>query len=183
VGSVFEATARELRKKGTPHALIGAVAMAGRGVMRSTDDLDLFVVDRAVLRPDYWTDVEALGFTAQLRLGDDQDPLAGVVRLTGPEVDHPVDVVVGKKAWHAEAIERAEPYRLGALDVPLVLTSDLILLKLYAGAAQDLLDVQALLDAGDRSRLITEVSRSVGRLPPEAREHWQKFALNLGRGR
>jgi hypothetical protein len=64
-----------------------------------------------------------------------------------------------------------------------VLTSDLILLKLYAGAAQDLLDVQALLDAGDRSRLITEVNRSVGRLPPEARELWQKYALNLGRGR
>lgn len=64
-----------------------------------------------------------------------------------------------------------------------MLTSDLILLKLYAGAAQDLLDVQALLDAGDRSRLIAEVSRSVERLPPEAREHWQRFAPDLGLGR
>ncbi len=182
MGSAFEATVLELRKKGTPHALIGAVAMAGRGVMRSTDDLDLLVVDRAVLRPGYWTEVEALGFSTQLRHGDDQDPLAGVVRLTGLESEHPVDVVVGKKAWQAEAIERAEPVRLGALEVPLVLTSDLILLKLYAGAAQDLLDVQALLDAGDRPRLIVEVSRSVGLLPPEAREHWRGFAPGRGPG-
>jgi hypothetical protein len=183
VGSVFDATALELRKRGTPHALIGAVAMAGRGVMRSTDDLDLLVVDRAVLRPDYWTDVEALGFTAQIRSGDDQDPLAGVVRLTGPEIEHPVDVVVGKKAWQAEAIDRAEPHRLGTLEVPVVRTSDLILLKLYAGAAQDILDVQALLDAGDRVSLVAEVSRTIERLPPEAREHWQRFARDHGPAR
>ncbi len=183
MGSVFEETALALRRKGARHALIGAVAMAGRGVMRSTDDLDLFVVDRAVLQPGFWTDVEALGFAVEVRVGDDTDPLAGVIRLTGAKVEHPVDVVVGKKTWHAEVIERAEPCRLGALEVPLVLTSDLILLKLYAGAAQDVLDVRALLDAGDRSRLIAEVNRTVGRLPPGAREHWQQIAPDLGIGR
>lgn len=180
--SLLESAALALRKRGTPHALIGAVAMAGRGVMRSTADIDLLVVDAGVLQPGAWSDVEALGFSVQVRMGDDQDPLAGVVRLAGPAAEYPVDVVVGKKAWQAEVIARAEAHRLAATEVPLALASDLILLKLYAGAAQDLLDVQALLNAGDRPRLIAEVSRTIGRLPEGAQVHWRTIAPDLGRG-
>lgn len=158
-----------------PHALIGAAAMAGRGVLRATDDFDLLVTDRAVLQADYWKDVTAQGFDLEVHVGDETDPLAGVARLSRAPVDRALDVVVGKFRWQAEIVERAELHRLGRVEVPLVLSADLILLKLYAASAQDLLDVEALLEAGDRGRLEADVERQIDRLPRGAREAWRRL--------
>lgn len=168
----LEAAVRELRARSVPHALIGAAAMAGRGVMRSTDDVDLLVTDRAVLRDAFWAPVAEQGFTVEVRLGDHEDPLAGVVRLVR-DPERALDVVVGRYAWQAEIIQRAEPHRVGSVEVGLVLASDLILLKLYAGAGQDLVDVEALLAAGDRRTIEAAVDAHVGRLPRNAQEAWQ----------
>lgn len=176
----LEAAVRELRARSVPHALIGAAAMAGRGVMRSTDDVDLLVTDRAVLRDAFWAPVGEQGFKVEVRLGDHEDPLAGVVRLVR-EPERALDVVVGRDAWQAEVIQRAEPHRVGAVEVGLVLASDLILLKLYAGARQDLLDVEELLAAGDRRTLEAAVDAQVGRLPRNAREAWQGIARGQSR--
>jgi hypothetical protein len=62
------------------------------------------------------------------------------VRLT-EGADRPVDIVVGKHAWQTRAIERAHRPEAGA---PVVQPRDLILLKLYAGGAQDVWDVREL---------------------------------------
>ncbi len=104
---------RLLRSRGVPHALIGAAAMAGLGVVRASDDVDLLVTDRAVLDPSFWTPVRP-GVGVDVRTGDDADPLAGVVRLT-PSAGTPIDVVVGKRPWNADVIARARPIRLGAV--------------------------------------------------------------------
>ena len=178
----LEVAVRELRGRSVPHALIGAAAMAGRGVMRSTDDVDLLVTDRAVLRDAFWTSAAEQGFTVEVRLGDHEDLLAGVVRLVR-EPERAVDVVVGRYAWQAEAIQRAEPLRVGSVEVGLVLASDLILLKLYAGARQDLLDAEALLAAGERRTLVAAVDAQVGRLPKSAQESWQGITSGNGMSR
>ncbi len=173
----LEAALRALRTVRVPHALIGATAMAGRGVLRATDDFDLLVTERAVLRPDFWKDLTAEGFGLEARVGDDADPLAGVVRLSRPPTDRSVDVVVGRFAWQEELILRAEPHRLGSVEVPLVLASDLILLKLFAASAQDILDARALLRAGDRLVLTAAVESHLGRLPGSARKDWSERVL------
>lgn len=178
----LEAAVRELQARSVPHALIGAAAMAGRGVMRSTDDVDLLVTDRAVLREAFWTSAAEQGFTVEVRLGDHEDPLAGVVRLVR-EPERALDVVVGRFAWQAEVIQRAEPHRVGSVEVGLVLASDLILLKVYAGAPQDLLDAEALLAVGDRRTLEAAVSAQVGRLPGIAQEAWQRIIGGPGMAR
>ena len=168
---ILVAVSGALRRRAVPHALIGAAAMAARGVIRSTDDLDLLVTDAAVLRPGFWDELAGQGFAVEARVGDDTDPLAGVVRLTRPPA-RALDVVVGRKAWQAELIARAEPRRLGTVEVPLVSSADLILLKLYAGGGQDLRDVQSLLDASERAALTAAVEAELGRLPAEARDAW-----------
>jgi hypothetical protein len=129
--------ARRLADAGFAHAVIGAAALAVHGHSRSTDDLDLLVADTRVLRRDLWPD-------GQVRVGDADDPLAGVVRVPGP-----IDIVVIEGRWAAGMIERAVASGLvmpiDGVPVPVVDAADLVLLKLYAGGAPDLRDAELLL--------------------------------------
>lgn len=177
--AALEAVVRELERRSVPHALIGATAMAALGIVRATDDVDLLVTDRAVLREDYWKDVAGEGFDVEVRLGDDEDRLAGVVRVLR-EPARALDLVVGRHAWQAEIIERAERHQLGSVEVGLALPSDLILLKLFAGARQDLMDAEALLELGDRRQLEAAVDAQIDRLPADAREAWRGLKASRG---
>lgn len=77
-----------------------------------------------------------------IRLGDSDDPLAGVVRIRR-ETDRDVDVVVGRHRWQDEALRRA--IAIGGQSFRVVDQADLILLKLYAGGSQDRWDIEQLL--------------------------------------
>ena len=149
--------------------------MAVHGVVRATADLDLLVTDGAVLAPDAWRALEDAGIDVERRAGDDTDPLAGVVRFSGPS-DAAVDLVIGRHGWQAALLARATPRLVGAEQLPVVAPADLILLKLYAGASRDLHDVEELLDAGDRAALVAAVNREIARLPLDARDAWQRLA-------
>jgi hypothetical protein len=147
------------------YALIGAAALAARGVARSTFDIDLLTADRRVLETYTW---RSLGDGVDIRRGDLDDPLAGVVRVT-LGADRPVDVVVGRHGWQSRVVERAEP--LGGR-VPVALARDLVLLKLYAGGSQDLWDIGELLRHGPPS-LPAEVDDDVAALSESMRERWR----------
>lgn len=149
--------------------------MAVHGVVRATADLDLLVTDRAVLAPDAWRALEKAGVTVERRVGDDADPLAGVVRFTGP-TEAAVDLVVGRHGWQAALLARATPRLVGAEQLPVIAPADLILLKLYAGSSRDLHDVEELLESGDRASLEAAVGQDIDRLPPDARESWRRLA-------
>lgn len=166
---------RLLESRGVPHALIGAAAMAGLGLVRASDDLDLLVTDGAVLEPGFWSAVAQHGMAVDARKGDDADPLAGVVRLSRPR-GTPVDVVVGKWPWQRDAIARARPIRLGPVEVPLVGAADLVLLKLYAGGPQDIADVGLILAAQDGDAVRAEVEARVAALPRGGAELWRRIA-------
>ncbi len=165
---------RLLESRGVPHALIGAAAMAGLGVVRASDDLDLLVTDAAVLDPGFWSPVAQHGMAVDARKGDDADPLAGVVRLSRPG-GTPVDVVVGKRPWQRDAIARARPIRLGSGDVPLVGAADLVLLKLYAGGPQDAADVGLILATPGRDSIRGEVEARLAALPRESVALWRRI--------
>lgn len=164
---------RELSARGVGHVLIGAGALAAHGVSRSTHDLDLLATDPRVLQPGFWSALGGAGVAVEARLGDHEDPLAGVVRLSRIG-DRSVDVVVGRAAWQSEMFGRAAGLALGGIVVPVAAASDLVLLKLFAGGPQDLWDVQQLLAAGDRRALSAAVEQVLPRLPPDARVRWVK---------
>ncbi len=178
----LEAVVHELSRRSVPHALIGATAMAAHGIVRSTDDVDLLVTDRAVLREEFWRVVSGEGFAVEVRVGDDDDRLAGVVRVLRQPA-RALDLVVGRHAWQAELIARAARHRLGSVDVGLALPADLILLKLFAGARQDLMDAESLLERGDRPRLAAAVEAQLDRLPADAREAWRGLKASPGPAR
>lgn len=165
---------RLLESEGIAHALIGAAALAVRGVSRSTADVDLLCLDPKILRREGWSHLATPGRTLRIIEGDAEDPLAGSARIAeGSDI---VDVVVGRHAWEREIIETAEPLSLGELTVPVVRPSGLVLLKLYAGGAKDAWDIRALLDASDRpAEIEAEVERVLPRLPVDARSLWSRL--------
>lgn len=147
------------------HALIGAAALAARGIARSTYDIDLLTTDLRALDPPVWVTLPA--HAVDIRRGDLDDPLAGVIRIA-IGTDRPVDVVVGKHPWQERAVARAEPIA-GVTRV--VLARDLVLLKLYAGGTQDLWDIRELLALGDTA-LPEEVTADLAALPEPLRQRW-----------
>jgi hypothetical protein len=165
-----------LAEAGVPHALIGAAALALYGVSRSTYDIDLLATERSCLDQAFWAPLSASGAVIEVRKGDLDDPLAGVVRFTEP-AERPVDLVVGKARWQAEALARAESRIFAEVELPVLRAPDLILAKLYAGGPQDAWDIAQLLAAGDRERLYTEVEQYLGDLPTPAVRLWRRIRL------
>jgi hypothetical protein len=157
-----------------PHALIGAAALAVHGVSRATFDLDLLVTAPHVLTLDMWTPLVNFA-RVDIRRGDDNDPLAGVVRVSA-EGDRDVDVVVGRHVWQRKIIEEASQQELAG-GLPVASLAGLVLLKLYAGGPQDLWDVEQLRAIGGRG-LDETVSSRIVPLPRAAREAWTRLTTH-----
>lgn len=162
-----------LDRAGVQFALIGASAVALRGLPRFTQDTDFFTIDRTVFEPSLWAVLTQQGETIDIRKGDFDDPLAGVVRI-GALPDQ-VDVVVGKWKWEQGVLHRAE--RVDAFGAPVLVPkrSDLILMKLAAGGYKDLVDAAGLLSIGPRDQIVEEVSSHISELPGEAQAEWAKL--------
>jgi hypothetical protein len=150
------------------HATVGAAALAAAGVIRSSLDLDLLTLDARVLDHHFWTALAGAEVSVDVRRGDDDDPLAGVVRTTA-DGERPVDVIVGRHGWQRRAVARARRLPSGER---VVLPRDLVLLKLYAGGVQDLWDIQRLLEVVDREALVAEVEADLDSLPAQAAALW-----------
>ena len=158
-----------LARRGTPAALIGAIALAAHGIARATLDLDLLALDTGLLSTEPWKDLSEAGDTVEVRSGDAEDPLAGVIRLTRSGKT-PVDVVVGKHRWMEGVLTRAGTLSFGERRVPIVDAADLVILKVFAGGPQDLLDAELLL-AGERGEeLRVEVETRLPVVPARLRQ-------------
>ena len=144
------------------------------GVSRGTRDLDLFTLARQCLDSVTWAPLEAAGATVRIRRGDDDDPLAGVVRFTMPG-EGPVDLVVGKSLWQAPIPDRTRPAVVAGVRLPVARASDIVLLKLYGGGPQDAWDIEQLMTAGDRAMLAAEVDAAIASLPAESRDFWRRI--------
>jgi hypothetical protein len=161
---------------GASYALIGAAALAVHGVARSTFDIDILTTALAVLESGAWAGAARQpGTTVELRRGEADDPLAGVVTLSAAGQPD-VDIVVGRWAWQAAAVGRAEPTELSGRRLPVVRPADLVLLKLYAGGLQDRWDVEQLLSGPDREATVTEVESRIDSLPDDAVGLWRQIA-------
>lgn len=170
---------QQLERERVDHALIGAAAMAVRGVSRATADVDLLAVDAGILRPELWAAFEKRGLLLRVLKGDSDDPLAGSVRLgQGSDI---VDLIVGRHAWQREIIEGAERLSLGELSVKVARAAGLVLLKLHAGGPKDAWDIRSLLEvADDAAALSAEVDRTIPQLPADARLLWSRLRAEPG---
>jgi hypothetical protein len=162
-----------LEAHGVQYAVIGAVALAARGAPRSSYDFDLLTTDRRVFAPEMWAPLVDTGVAVDIRKGDFDDPLDGVIRIGPPQEQ--VDLVVGKWKWEQRAIESAQVAEIAGTPMPVALAGDLILMKLNAGGYQDRQDIHRLLNAGDRDKLIIEVTEKLADFPAAARREARKM--------
>jgi predicted nucleotidyltransferase len=158
---------------GAHYAVIGGMAVIARGHARVTLDFDFFTTDTRVLKETLWEGLRRRGVSVDVRKGDYDDPLAGVVRIgSKPEQ---IDIVVGRRKWEQRVIERAERLDFEGHQLPVPLTSDLILLKLAAGGPIDQQDIIRLLSVGPREQLIRDVDEKIADLPEDAQALWRKL--------
>lgn len=171
-----------LTEEQVPHALIGASALSRYGVMRSTQDIDLLVLDTRTLWLRFWKQLRDQGHTVDVRVGDIWDPLAGVIRVNGDDVQ-PVDVVVGASPrWQEGLLQRAyaQQATLDGVRLPVVDAADLVLLKMYAGGPRDRRDVEELL-LNNPLGLREVVDQRIQSLPAEAQSCWRAVVAGLER--
>ncbi len=176
MSALLEQAAQRLRQEGLPFALIGAAAMAVHGVSRSTYDTDLLVAGPRGLASELWAPLAAAGAKVDLRRGDADDPLLGVVRLA--REGEAVDVVVGRPAWQAAVLQRATVSRALGFELPVATAADLVLLKLYAGGPQDRWDIEQLLAGSNGADIVRDVEAMLGELPEHSRELWRALCAS-----
>ncbi len=174
--SLLDQILDHLGEKGIASALIGGFALAAHGVARATEDIDLLVLDRSVLDPRFWEGWEN-NTEIEIRRGDFEDPLAGVVRLRG--AGEVVDLVVGREPWMRGVLDRRSEVNLRSRQLPAVTRADLVLLKLFAGGPQDLLDVEVLL-AADAEELKAEVEQRLEGRRGVLVENWKRVLVRSG---
>jgi hypothetical protein len=158
-----------LDERAIPHALIGAAALAAAGIARSTYDVDLFTGDARVLLDETWQGLAEASLSFEIRRGDDEDPLGGVVRLEQIG-QRPVDVILAKHGWQTRIVERVQRSPGGA--PPIVRPPDLMLLKLYAGGTQDLWDIRELLRLPDGDLWRATVETELVTFPQFKQDRW-----------
>lgn len=161
---------RHLSSHHVRFCVIGGVALAVHGVARYTADVDLVTMDRVVLDAGFWHGTPA----GEIRRGDADDPIGGLVRWPGPP---PHDLLVGRGHAAQLAVDTAVPSDpLGcSVATPLALT----LLKLEAGGPQDCWDVVSLIQAHRAlgcAAWVDEVAAHLPRLSAEARASWARVA-------
>lgn len=171
-------TVRRLADASSPTALIGGLALAVHGITRYTDDADLLSADGRVLKDSFWEILRMEGVHVEVRRGDHDDPLRGVVRLTA-EGERTVDVVVGRSGWHEEALSRRRVLHVAGEDLPVVDPADLVLLKLEAGGPQDLLDVRLLLRGPEGDGIRRALATRLKGLPASLREAIEALPKDL----
>jgi hypothetical protein len=162
---------------GMAHAVIGAAALAVHGVARATADLDLLAVDARCLDTSLWRELRARGVEVEIRRGDSDDPLAGVVRVNLPG-EAPIDLVIGRGRWQSELLARAELTLIGSVSIAVVTAPDLVLLKLYAGGPQDAWDIDQLLDVDPA--IGVRVEELAPALPADSIRLWRQILSNRG---
>ena len=171
-----------LRSAGIAHALIGGWATRAYGGERPTEDVDLLAADGRVLSDALWAPVRASGMRVDVRVGDDDDPLLGVVRVGTRHALALVDIVVPRGQWCASMLSRAlsEGARvsLGGVEVCVVQPADLIVLKL-SYSPKDRADIAAILLDDLDGRVRDQVDTRIHDLPAFQQQIWAALKRKL----
>jgi hypothetical protein len=157
LNKALQKTVETLDRLGIAYALIGGLAVAARGIVRATQDVDLMVALPVQEALSLEQSMRVSGFQATFHRGAPDDPLIGVLRLAIPASGAEIkcDVIFASRPWQIRAVSNATSIDLGTFAVRVAQPADLFLLKLYAGGPQDLIDAAQLLkmqSASEQSR-------------------------------
>ncbi len=150
-----------------PYSVIGAAALAARGLPRMTADLDLVVlVDNATAAIVALT---AAGFRASTPTGTDTDPEPMIV-FVDPDTDIEVDLLNASGDPESCAIDEAtEAMVLGTI-APVATLEHLLLLYLYSNQPKHMGDFASIVCSGLADLAAAE--RKLSAMHPEMLDEW-----------
>jgi len=128
------------------YALIGGFAVSAHARPRATKDIDFLIqAEKSFYQKTFPAIMNKQGYVVKAFKGDALDPLNGLIRIYDADGQELADLIPVFWDWQQETIDKAENIDVFGRRVPVAAIEDLIVLKLKAGGAQDLLDVQELL--------------------------------------
>jgi hypothetical protein len=143
---VAEHVARMLSDSDTPALVIGAVALAAHRYVRFTEDIDLGVLADLTQMRTFAQSLRAEGFDAELHEPDADDPLGGVIDISGSfglvqiiSFQDRFPAVI-RDALDGEDVRIRPGSMLRIMPIP-----QLVALKLYAGGWKAQADIVELL--------------------------------------
>ena len=141
-----ERVARLLSENGVSAVVIGAVALAAHRYVRNTEDIDLGV-DADLRKMRLLADVlREDGFNAEFHEPDGDDPLAGVIDVSGPFGLVQVISFAGRfPAAIRDALAGEDSRIRPGSDLRLIPIPQLVALKLYSGGSKAKADIVELL--------------------------------------
>jgi hypothetical protein len=160
---------RAMEASGVPYCVVGATALAVRGLPRMTRDLDLVVmVDHAE------PGIEAL-HAAKLRAATpmgtpgDREPM---IVFVDPATKVEVDLMIAAGEPEATVCDEAPRALVFGTEAPVATLEQLLLLYLYSNQPKHLGDFAAIVTSGRADLGATE--RKLANLHPEMLDEWGK---------
>lgn len=157
-----------LATRNTPYAVIGAMAASVHGIVRASMDADAVLSLTIQETPTLQREFKEAGFQTELRRGDPDDPISGVLSLTDAHGNR-VDLLVGLRGLDQAAFSRTVELHFHGTTLKVIGLEDFIAMKVFAGGPQDLADARAAISAaGDRLNrtLAMELARRFGQDVP-----------------
>ena len=136
-----------LEQVGSRYAVIGAMAASVHGVVRASMDADAVVSAPSHSLHELERAFRRAGFAAELRHGEDGDPIAAVLALSDTYGNR-VDLLAGLRGLDPAAFSRVVEVPFHGVLLRVVSREDFIAMKLYAGRPLDLTDARRALAAG-----------------------------------
>jgi hypothetical protein len=129
-----------------PYAVIGAMAASVHGIVRASMDAGAVLSLTIQETPSLEREFRAAGLQTELRRGDPDDPIAGVLSLTDVYRNR-VDLLVGLRGLDPGAFSRTIELIFHEARLRVVGLKDFIAMKVFAGGPQDLADAGAAIAA------------------------------------
>jgi hypothetical protein len=135
---------RALNELPFPYCLVGALALGAWGTPRATHDLDAMIAIGHTDRHQLLQALTTYGFTEDAQWAE-HDPMIRDYHVRLQRGAIPVDLMLPRDDHDHITLTRRLQYELGDLSLWIISPEDLVLHKLKAGRAQDLIDVLSVL--------------------------------------
>ena len=119
--------------------MIGAFALSVHGAVRATTDVDALLFTTPGRLAELSILFKQTGFGTELRHGDANDPIQGLLVLSDSYGNH-VELLGGLRGMDPQVFSRALEIQFRDQSVRVVGREDFIAMKCFAGGPQDVLD-------------------------------------------
>lgn len=131
-----------LQREKVDYAVIGAFALSVHGEIRGTMDVDAVLFTSPRKLTGLRTAFESAGFAAELRRGDQDDPIPAMLLLRDAHGNR-VELLGGLRGMDPEVFSRTVEVPFLGVTLRIVGREDFIAMKCFAGGPQDMVDARS----------------------------------------